>query len=457
MTVNIPYPYFELGFDAKGKPADAAQLPALLDGLAAKHVTDLFVVSHGWNNDQREAHDLYEELFKNVKAQEKNVNVSGRTFAVAGIIWPSKKFDAAEDAPKAASLGGKKGQARLGQQIDTLRAFLADGGAAAAAKHKKDLERAKKLIPKLDTSPAARREFSAILLARLPKSVAEEGGWYIDQKVAKNLVANDTLLKQLGSPPPKTATTGSGGGAAVIGGKKKSTATTNTFQGAAGIGDFFKGVVAGASNLLNYVTYYQMKDRAGAVGRTGVNEVLRRVRATRPSVRVHLVGHSFGCRVVTAAATGPADNPGGFVDSMTLLQAAFSHYAFSAKYDDSNKSGFFRNLVSEKRVRGPVVITHTRADKAVGLAYAVASRVAGQIAAAIGDKNDPFGGLGSNGAQKTAEARDGKLPSPGGSFDQPIGNGMLTNLLADGLIASHSDVRNPSAAFTVLSVAAAAK
>jgi len=455
MPIDIPYPYFELGFDAKGKPVDAAQLPALLDGLATKHITDLFVVSHGWNNDQREAHDLYEELFKNVKAQEKNVNVNGRTFGVAGVIWPSKKFDAAEDAPKAASLGGKKGEVRLAQQIDTLRDFLAAGG--GAAKHTKDLERAKKLIPKLDTSPAARREFTAIVVARLPKSVAEEGGWYIDQKVAKNMAADDTLLKQLGSPPPKKVTGGSGGGAAVIGGKKTSSPSGNTFQGAAGIGDFFKGVVAGASNLLNYVTYYQMKDRAGVVGRTGVNEVLRRVRATRPSVRLHLVGHSFGCRVVTAAATGPADNPVGFIDSMTLLQAAFSHYAFSAKYDDSNKAGFFRNLVSEKRVSGPIVITHTRADKAVGLAYAVASRVVGQIAAAIGDKNDPFGGLGSNGAQKTTEAHEGTLPKPGGLFDQPIGHGTLTNLLADGLIASHSDVRNPNAAFTVLSVAAAAK
>src|SRR5262245_55530145 len=315
MPINIPYPYFELGFDAKGKPVDSAQIPALLDGLAAKHITDLFVVSHGWNNDQREAHDLYEELFKNVKAQEKNVNVTGRTFAVAGVIWPSKKFDAAEDAPKAASLGGKKGEARLAQQIDTLRDFLVAGG--AAAKHTKDLERAKKLVPKLDSSPAARREFNAILLARLPKSVAEEGGWYIDQKVAKNMVADDTLLKQLGSPPPKKAG-GAAGGAAVFGGKKNATAGANTFQGAAGIGDFFKGIVAGASNLLNYVTYYQMKDRAGAVGRTGVNEVLRRVRATRPSVRLHLVGHSFGCRVVTAAATGPADNPVGFIDSLTL-------------------------------------------------------------------------------------------------------------------------------------------
>ena len=63
MPVRIPYPYVELRFDAKGKPADAAQLPALLDGLTRHAVTDLFVVSHGWNNDPTEAHALYEELF----------------------------------------------------------------------------------------------------------------------------------------------------------------------------------------------------------------------------------------------------------------------------------------------------------------------------------------------------------------------------------------------------------
>jgi hypothetical protein len=452
MPVNIPYPYFELRFNAKGKPEDDTQLPALLDALATKQITDLFFVSHGWNNDPQEAHVLYEELFKNVKAQEQKVNVGNRRFAVAGIIWPSKKFDVADDAPKAASIGGKKGHARLAAQIDTLREFLAAGG--SAAKHKKDLDRAKALIPRLETSPAARREFSTLLLARLPKTVGEEGGWFIDQKVGKSMVADDRLLKQLGSPPTKTVAKPSGG-AATMRGRKATASTSATFQGAAGIGDFFKGVVAGAANLLNYVTYYQMKDRAGVVGRNGVNEALRRVRATHPSVRLHLVGHSFGCRVVTSAATGPADTPAGFIDSMTLLQAAFSHYAFSAKFDDSNKAGFFRNLVTEKRVRGPVVITHTRADKAVGLAYAVASRAAGQIAAAVGDKNDPFGGLGSNGAQKTAEAFDGKLPKAGGAFDQPIERGKLINLLGDGLIANHSDVRNPNAAYTVLSVACA--
>ena len=99
MPVQIPYPYFELELDAKGKPTDAKQLPALIDGVKKNKTTDLFIVAHGWNNDEKEAHALYQELFTNVKAQEKNVGVKGCVFAVAGIIWPSKKFDAAEDSP----------------------------------------------------------------------------------------------------------------------------------------------------------------------------------------------------------------------------------------------------------------------------------------------------------------------------------------------------------------------
>ena len=445
MPVQIPYPYFELQFDGKGKPVDPNQLTALIDGLRQRQATDVFIVSHGWNNDPKEAHALYQELFTNVKGQEASVGVAGRTFAVAGVIWPSKKFDVADDKPNAASLGD--GVARLRAQVDTLAAFLADGGAT----HKKDLDKAKELIPKLEKSADARREFSEILVALIPKTAGEERDRTLTVKVAEGMIAEDKLLSQLGSPPPKIVTGGGGGGATSVGHKPPTTA--HTFEGAAGLGDFLKGITAGASNLLNGVTYYQMKERAGTVGRAGVNEAVNRIRADLPNVRIHLVGHSFGCRVVTAAATGPAAKPNGFIDSMTLLQGAFSHFAFSGKFDDSSKPGFYRNLITESRVSGPILITHTRADKAVGLAYAIASRVAGQIAADMGDRNDPFGGLGSNGAQKTAEAKEGNLPKAGTPFAPPLAKGTVTNLLADGLISNHSDVRNPHAAHAVLTAA----
>ena len=45
-----------------------------------------------------------------------------------------------------------------------------------------------------------------------------------------------------------------------------------------------------------------MKDRAGVVGKHGLNPLLRGICAPLArTLRIHLVGHSFGGRLVTAA------------------------------------------------------------------------------------------------------------------------------------------------------------
>ena len=66
--------------------------------------------------------------------------------------------------------------------------------------------------------------------------------------------------------------------------------------------------------------------------------------------------------------------------------------------------GLFRAVPN--RINGPVVITHPKIDKAVGLAYAIASRLAEQVAIDTGGPNDRYGGLGRNGALETPEALD---------------------------------------------------
>ena len=43
--------------------------------------------------------------------------------------------------------------------------------------------------------------------------------------------------------------------------------TASISPAAGGIGSGFQGLFEGARNLLNYVTYYQMKERAGKLGR----------------------------------------------------------------------------------------------------------------------------------------------------------------------------------------------
>lgn len=47
-----------------------------------------------------------------------------------------------------------------------------------------------------------------------------------------------------------------------------------------------------------------MKERAGLVGQVGLNPLLRSLQAALPAVRLHLAGHSFGGRLVTAAVAG---------------------------------------------------------------------------------------------------------------------------------------------------------
>jgi hypothetical protein len=110
--------------------------------------------------------------------------------------------------------------------------------------------------------------------------------------------------------------------------------------GAAGIGSFLDSFKTAALNILNYTTYYEMKTRAGKVGNNGAAPLIDNLAAKVD--RIHLIGHSFGGRLVTAAAKESTTNK---LASLTLLQAAFSHNGFSKIL-----KGFFRSVVEAKRV-----------------------------------------------------------------------------------------------------------
>lgn len=276
----------------------------------------------------------------------------------------------------------------------------------------------------LADNPAAQRAFVDALRATLPAQPADEEG-------AHQLfgMPGDDLLDLLSAP--------------IFGGAPPADVDEG---GAQSIGSAFAGIETAALNLANAITYYQMKDRAGIVGKNAVRAALDRFRSL-PDVRVHLIGHSFGCRVITAAAANTAKP----VDSMTLLQAAFSQNSFSPDYDSTHKPGAFRNVIDPGKVNGPILISHTVQDKAVGLAYAVASRLALQNGAAIGDANDPYGGLGRNGAQKTPESTDGDLQSESSTYS--FAKGKIYNLNADAIITAHGDIVKPQIANALLQAA----
>jgi len=75
--------------------------------------------------------------------------------------------------------------------------------------------------------------------------------------------------------------------------------STGTDAGdAQGIGSFFGKVWNGAKDALRVATFWKMKARAGQVGRSGLGPLLEQLHLAAPTVRVHLIGHSFGARLV---------------------------------------------------------------------------------------------------------------------------------------------------------------
>lgn len=432
------FPYFELQFDKQGKVFDPNELQQAVSSIGQGAFTDLFVISHGWNNDMADARALYRELLVRLREviESGKAPTGTRKFAVLAVLWPSKKFADEELIPSgAASAGSPVTAAVVNKQLDALKGVFDNPNADAV------LAQAKQLVPQLETSPAARAQF-ADLVRSLPGNntgATEDASDRFFKLAGRELM--DRLAKPASAAPPGP---GSGGGAAGL-------RAGGPGGGAAGLGSFFSGIFSSARNLLNFTTYYQMKERAGLVGRTGASEALRSIRAQAPNLKVHLIGHSFGGRLVTAVALGPEGKPTQKFASMTLLQAAFSHNGFAQKFDGTH-DGFFRNVVSGHRINGPVLITCTTNDVAVGLAYPLASLVAGQNASGIGDAKDPFGGIGRNGAQHTPEASAGTLAAVGSAYS--FESGKIFNLNADAVIKGHSDICKPEVAYAVLKAVA---
>src|SRR5262245_17294081 len=414
-------PYREAEFDKNGKLQHPVTLPP--------GVTDLFVVSHGWNNTADDARALYRELFTNFVGVAAAGDLAGRSFAIVGIIWPSKKFDElvavaeTQSAEGSASLGGASSvasQAQLAARLDVLKTLFTEPD------QRLRLDEAKALLADLEDKATARRAFVEKIRSLLDPSAAnkEDASTTFFKSDGNELM--DSLKIDPDDLDPEVGDT-SGSASVPLGVGK----TAVVSGGAAGLGTSLKGFFAAALNVLNFTTYYEMKARAGTVGRDGVAALIDQL---APSVqRIHLVGHSFGGRVVTSAATNSTSNR---IRSMSLLQTAFSHNGFSKRM-----SGFFRGVVDGKRVNGPILVTHTPNDKAVGVAYPLASRISGDKAAAFGDKNDVFGGLGRNGAQQMeiGETVDGTLLEVGGNY--AFAAGRFFNLESSAFIKDHGDVR----------------
>ena len=60
----------------------------------------------------------------------------------------------------------------------------------------------------------------------------------------------------------------------------------------------------GAEEVLRSMSYYEMKNRAGVIGQKGLGPMLGKLAAADRGIRVHLMGHSFGARLVAYSLSG---------------------------------------------------------------------------------------------------------------------------------------------------------
>jgi hypothetical protein len=367
------HPYREITFDKDGD-VDTAQG----ERLAEMDVTDLIMFAHGWNNSPAIANRLYSAFFApfpGLLAATPEVRLG-----YAGVVWPSMRFTDEPIPDFQPSAAGPLPGSGLDKATRDALVELFPG-------HDGTVARLAQLLDEQPESDEAFAEFGALArqLAEAPHGGLEacfSDDLPYDEQGPPAVLYEDalTMCRRFALALEETGEVT----------EKEPALLPFSFGGG------LKKVWKGAKELLRQTTYYAMKRRAGTVGELGLGPLLGQLARSSPDVRVHLVGHSQGARLVSFALRGLPDGVRN-VKSLTLLQGAFSHYAFAQSLPHSTHSGGALRAM-EQRVDGPVVACYSRHDSALGVIYPLASSLAGDDASAVGlDKR--WWAMGHNGIQ----------------------------------------------------------
>jgi hypothetical protein len=444
-------PVWDLQFDENGQLTSPAQGDVLAE-VAAAGVTDLFAFSHGWDASQESARSLYDQMFPMIRNAAQGL-VGLPKIGFAGIYWPSLWFPPTPATP--ASTAGAQ-QADAGAQVDLSAGTAALSGADIAAA----------LVPGF-ADPAQQAAITQIGQL-IDAGLAPAGAAQSDDAKQQQLRQISQLVRSLTPPPADGGYEDAGETALLLTSDPVDDyqATADVFGSAPpagsqqGIADWFDKAVSGAKDVMRVFSYTTMKARAGTVGQNGVGPLLAALHAQSPAVRVHLIGHSFGARLVSFALAGVGTPDGSPVASLLLLQGAFSHWSFAHAQDNPFGSPGALNAYAD-RVHGPLVATHTVYDWAVGVWYPKASFLAQQDAEAV--VADRWGGMGSDGFQAVKPAEDQAMPAQGGTnyglapgtFYRIDCAAVINNTAGEPFSGAHSDIRKPPVAQLAAAAAAA--
>lgn len=423
--------YLPLYFDEEGYPVDARYGRTILEALvnSPKPVSDLWIFSHGWNNDLQGGSQTYHDwisTFRPVIKQE--INDENYNPLFVGIHWPSKAWvgDIAKLAPKKEAIstgpatGGGEGEFEIGGDSE-----LAAPPPVASADRRARAKFIADYRPVIDPQRIYGRRF-ALDFGRLydlmyqPQSPSEaEIAEFV--KILKKYTTRDphsdpTEKSNVVSAPTELLVSRLAGQIA------EQAVHPEQYEG------FFKIDVL--LEFFRTFTFWKMKARAAIVGETGVYPFLAAVRQAivqyNLPARVHLMGHSFGAKLVTASvypAAGASNLPLPLVNTLVLLQGAFSQFSFSGQIPAENgAAGRYASVVERGLVANPVVVIYSQKDMANTICYPGGMALAAPFSDKIyelgssSDEEDDtrelykistnrFGSIGANGAQGLAENR----------------------------------------------------
>lgn len=430
----------KLGVERTDDP-DGSMSDRIVQAIREQPVTDVFVSSHGWKGDVPAAiaqYDAWIGAMAQCAVDRADVRQRRPGFAplVVGFHWPSQPWGDEEFTG-----GGSFA--------------VTPGDAAGAGAHPLIAKLVDLYADRIADTPAARDALRTIVTAALTTG---PGASTLPPAVADAYRALDAESK-IGAAGP---TGGPGDDRAPFDPEQRFREERDAAR-MPGAPSFGGGGGFDLSNLLSplrQLSFWKMKDRARAIGESAGFGLLERAMTAAPSGRTprfHLMGHSFGCIVVSAMAQGPG---GGRVlprplSSLTLVQGATSLWGFCNDILSSGKPGYFRSIVERRLVAGPIVTTQSVRDTAVGRFYPLGAGVAAQVAfpaPGAARQLPKYGGLGAFGIQGPGLVLHDR-PIGGASEVYDFRPGEIYNLECSAVIkdgggpaGAHNDIAKPEVA-----------
>jgi hypothetical protein len=194
-----------------------------------------------------------------------------------------------------------------------------------------------------------------------------------------------------------------------------------------------------------------MKDRAGVVGYNGVGPLLLH-KLLAQNLRVHAIGHSFGCKVMLSALCSHA--PAKPAASLLLLQPAISYLCFGDNIDGQGRTGGYRAAL--KYVQKPIYSTFSSHDVPLTKLFHLAVvRDADwgemRIAGVPPSKFAALGGFGP-GSLKAGEGNTIDVVAPGNKYPDNGHYQVVALNGSDGQIKGHGDVATQFTAWAHLNL-----